>query len=154
MVDIGGVEIEVPVFVLEEASQQFILGQLWERLARAQYDNRDDGSLYISITSLDSRQRAVFCAADEHSKWNRDRVRIMRLESPAEVSGSSNIAHCQVISCDPLPRYYVRFTDGKEELVWEEEVASAEAVTGPATEAGNARWDWYRGLVARGKPAV
>src|SRR5205085_1606618 len=107
MVDIGGVEIEVPVFILEGASQQFILGRPWERLARAWYNNRDDGSLYISITSLDSRRRAVFCAADEHSEQNRDRVRIMHLESLAEVSGSTNVAHCQGISCDPLMRYVV-----------------------------------------------
>src|SRR5205807_1248195 len=128
------------------ASPQFILGRPWERLARAQYDNRDDGSLYISITSLDSRRRAVFCAADEHSERNRDRVRIMHLESPAEVSGSSNVVHCRVISCDPLPRYYVRFTDGKEELVWEEEAMSGEVVTGTDMEGGKGVWDCFSGV--------
>jgi hypothetical protein len=53
MVDISGVEITGPVFVLEGSSQQFILGWPWEQQARAQYYNPDDGSLYISIMSRD-----------------------------------------------------------------------------------------------------
>ena len=50
-VEVGGIEIPVPVFILEGASLEFFLGRTWDRLARAQHDNRQDGSLYISITS-------------------------------------------------------------------------------------------------------
>src|SRR5205085_11883333 len=55
-------------------------------------------------------------------------------------------------SCDPLPRYYVRFTDRKEELVWEQEAASGEVVTGADMEAGNGVWDCLSGVWARGQP--
>jgi hypothetical protein len=61
MVDIGGVGITGPVFVLEGASQQFILGQPWERRSKAKYDNRDDGSLYISIPSMQQAEGYLLC---------------------------------------------------------------------------------------------
>lgn len=73
-VSIGGVEIDVPVFVLEGAAQDFILRRPWERKARAQYDNREDGSLYITISTTDSPRRAV----PERSERNKDRVRCAR----------------------------------------------------------------------------
>ena len=103
MVDIGGVEITGPVFVLEGAAQQFILGRPWERSARAQYDNRDNGSLYISIKPADGKRRAVFCAVAEHNSRNRDRVRTLHLiqdrenESLDENRGISGKAGCRYI---------------------------------------------------------
>ena len=42
-VAVGGIKIRVPVFFLEGASQEFILGRTWDRLARVQHDNRQDG---------------------------------------------------------------------------------------------------------------
>ena len=39
-VELGGIEIPVPVFILEGALQEFILGRTWDCLARAQHDNR------------------------------------------------------------------------------------------------------------------
>ena len=126
-VDIGGVEITVPVFILEGASQQFILGRPWERLAQAQYNNQDDRSLYISIKSIDNKRRAIFCAVAEHSEWNRDRIRIMRLELLVAILG---IAHCQVIYGDAPLKFYMRFTNGKESLAWEEEELNREVVIG------------------------
>jgi hypothetical protein len=118
MVDIGGKEITRPVFVLEGASQYFIPGRPWERRAQAQYDNRDDRSLYISITSTDNKRRAIFCAVAEHSEWNRDRVRILRLEDPLEGKdrGLSGVAGCRFGSGDATPCYSLSFLDGNEEM--------------------------------------
>ena len=59
-VEVGGIEIPVLVFILKGASQEFILGRTWDRLVCAKHDNRQDGSLYISITSLDDRKKATF----------------------------------------------------------------------------------------------
>jgi hypothetical protein len=118
IVDIGGVEITGPVFVLEGASQQFILGRPWERRARAQYDNRDDGSLYISITSTDNKRRAIFCAVAEHSERNRDRVRILRLEEPPEENNTINRSRMiieEVRECRSL-----NLVDMEEGFTWDE----------------------------------
>jgi hypothetical protein len=107
MVDISGMEKIGPVFVLEGASQQFILGKPWKRQARAQYDNREDGSLYISITSTDSKRRAIFCAVAEHSERNWDRVHILRIEEPEGEENASrgrarvnadDVSACRAIS--------------------------------------------------------
>jgi hypothetical protein len=76
-VSIGGVKIDVPIFILEGAAQDFILGWPWERKARAKYHNREDGSLYITISTTNNRRKAVFCAMDERSDRNRDRVRML-----------------------------------------------------------------------------
>jgi hypothetical protein len=93
-IDIGGVEITIPVFVLEGAAQDMILGRPWERKARAQYDNRENGSLYITISTLDNQRRAVFCAVGEHNDRNRDRVRILQrhntLTTSAEEAGDDD----------------------------------------------------------------
>ena len=70
--NVGGVEVDVPIFVLEEAAQNLILGQPWERKVRAKYDNRDDGSLYITISTPDDQRRVVFCAVGKSNKRNRD----------------------------------------------------------------------------------
>ena len=76
--NIGGVEVNVPIFVLEEAAQDLILGRPWERKTRAQYDNRDDGSLYITISTPDDQRKVVFCAVGTTDDRNRDRARIQR----------------------------------------------------------------------------
>ena len=60
--EVGGIEIPVRVFIVEGASQEFLLGRTWDRLARAQHDNRHAGSPYISITSLDERKTVTFSA--------------------------------------------------------------------------------------------
>ena len=82
-VEVGRIEIPVPVFILEDASQVFILRRTWDRFARVQNDNRQDGSLYISITSLDDRKEATFYAVADCTHCDRDRVCILRLEDDA-----------------------------------------------------------------------
>ena len=79
-VNVGGVEVDVPIFVLEEVAQNLILGRPWERKVRvrAQYDNRDDRSLYITISTPDDQRRVVFCTVGKLDEHNRDRARIQR----------------------------------------------------------------------------
>ena len=82
-VEVGGIEIPVPVFILEGASQEFILGRTWDSLACTQHDHRQDGSLCISITSLDDRKKATFCAVANRTDVDRDRVHTLPFEDNA-----------------------------------------------------------------------
>ena len=100
VVQVGGIEILVPVFILEGASQEFILGRKWDLLACAQHNNRQDGSLYISITSLDDRKKATFCAVADRTDRDRDRVYILSLEKDAsgEKSLGTSLGNNRAIS--------------------------------------------------------
>ena len=77
-VNVEGVEVNLPIFVLKDAAQNLILGGPWERKVRAPYDNRDDGSLYIMISTPDDQRRVVFFAVRKSDERNRDRVRIQK----------------------------------------------------------------------------
>ena len=101
-VEVGGIVIPVPVFILEGPSQEFILRRTWDRLARRQHDNRQDGSLYISITSLDDRKKATFCAVADRTDRDRDRVRILRLEDNAsgEITLGASLSNSRAIGGD------------------------------------------------------
>jgi len=48
-VTLGGIVTRCRFFVIENLSQDIILGRPWERLVRAKHDNRDDGSCYTTI---------------------------------------------------------------------------------------------------------
>ena len=115
-VEVGGIEIPVPVFILEGASQEFILGRTWDRLARAQHDNQQDGPLYISITSLDDRKKATFCVVADCTDRNRDRVRILRLEDDAsgETSLGASLGNSRAIGGDAGKCSVVRMIEGYE----------------------------------------
>ena len=52
-------------------------------MARAQHHNRQDGSLYISIRSLDNRKKATFCFVADRSDFDKDRVCILHMEDNA-----------------------------------------------------------------------
>ena len=71
------------------------MGRTWDRLAHMQHDNRQDGLLYISITSLDDRRKATFCAVADPTNCDRDRVRILCLEDDAngEASLGESLGH-------------------------------------------------------------
>ena len=116
VVKVGGIEILVPVSILEDTTQKFILGRTWDRLARAQHDNRQDGSLYISITSLYDRKRATFCTVADHSDRDRDRVCILRLEDNAsgETSLGTSLGNCRAIGGDAGRCSVVRMIEGCE----------------------------------------
>ena len=71
-IDIGGVEVNQPVFVVDHSNQDLILGRPWERTVRAEYINEDDGSLIARIKSPDGRRIVQFCAckAEHDTRMN------------------------------------------------------------------------------------
>ena len=133
-VEVGGIEIPVPVFILEGASQEVNLGRTCDRLARAQHNNRQDGSLYISITSLDDRKKATVCAVADHTDRDRDRVRVLRLEDDAsgETSLGASLGNSRAISVDARRCLVVRMTEGYEYGEYCEEKKATNRVIGGA----------------------
>ena len=115
-VEVSGIEIPVPVFILEGASQEFILGRKWDRLACAQHDNQLDGSLYISITSLDDRKKDTFCTVADRTDHDRDRVRILHLEDKAreQTSLGASLGNSRAIGGDAGRCLVVRMIEGYE----------------------------------------
>ena len=74
-VDIGGVEVKQAIFVVKHCNNDLILGRPWERMARAEYINEDDGSYTVKIKSLDNRRMVQFCAAKPEHERNREFAR-------------------------------------------------------------------------------
>jgi len=73
-VTIGGIVTRCRFFVLENLSQDIILGRAWERIVRAKHDNRDDRSCYTTIH--DERGNSVtFCSVPAHHERNRSEAR-------------------------------------------------------------------------------
>ena len=77
-INVGGVQVEVPVFVMEGAAQDMILGRTWERKVRAQYDNRADGSLHITISTPDDEKVVTFWGVEKNDERNKSRARTSR----------------------------------------------------------------------------
>ena len=69
-VAVGGITARCRFFVLENLSQDVILGRPWERLVRAKHDNRDDGSCYTTIYD-EHGNTATFCSVPMHYERNR-----------------------------------------------------------------------------------
>ena len=74
-INIGGVEVGLPVFVVNFSNSDLLLGRPWERLVRAKFDNRDDGSLWVEIRTPDGRRIVQFCAAKSDHERNRSFAR-------------------------------------------------------------------------------
>jgi hypothetical protein len=74
-VDIGGVDVDVPIFVVEDSVQDLLLGRPWERAVRASFVNEDDGSYTVLIKSPDGRRIVKFCAATASHERNREFAR-------------------------------------------------------------------------------
>jgi len=74
-VDVGGIEVKVPIFVIEHSHSDIILGRPWERAVRAIYINEDDGSYTVIIKSQDGRRTATFTAVTAKHERNREYVR-------------------------------------------------------------------------------
>ena len=68
-VDIGGVEVELPIFVVEHCKNDLILGRPWECLVRVEFIGEDDSSYTTRIKSPDGRKIVQFCAVKaEHER--------------------------------------------------------------------------------------
>jgi len=67
---VRGITARCRFFVLENLSQDVILGRPWERLARAKHDNRDDGSCYTTIYD-EHENTATFCSVPTYHERNR-----------------------------------------------------------------------------------
>jgi hypothetical protein len=74
-VDIGGVEVDVPIFVVEDSVQDLLLGRPWERAVRASFINEDDGSYTVHIKSPDGRRIVKFCAVTSMHERNKEFAR-------------------------------------------------------------------------------
>jgi hypothetical protein len=72
-VTIGGITARCRFFVLENLSQDVILGRPWERVVRAKHDNRDDGSCYTTIFDADGNA-TTFCSVPSNHERNRSRA--------------------------------------------------------------------------------
>ena len=74
-VDIGGVDVKQPIFIVEHCNNDLILGRPWERMVRAEYINEDDGSFTVWIKSLDGSRIVQFCGVKAEHERNREFVR-------------------------------------------------------------------------------
>ena len=72
---LGGADVVVPVFVVEDSNSDLMLGRPWERQARAESENRSDGSLWMTIKSWDGRRIVKFCAVKAEHERNRSYAR-------------------------------------------------------------------------------
>ena len=101
---------------------------------RAQHNNRQDGSLYISITSLDDRKKATFCAVADSTDRNRDKVRILRLEDDAsgETSVGASLGNSRTIGGDAGKCSVVKMIEGNEYGEYCEEGRATDRVIGGA----------------------
>ena len=67
---VGRVKKVLPFFVIEYLVQDVILGRPWERMVRVKYDNRDDGSLFLTISNAEGNS-ATFCTVPVDHERNR-----------------------------------------------------------------------------------
>jgi hypothetical protein len=79
-VDIGGVEVDVPIFVVKNSVQDLLLGRPWEREVRASFVNEDDGSYTVHIKSPDGRRVVQFVAATAIHERNKEFARHTSVE--------------------------------------------------------------------------
>jgi Protein of unknown function (DUF4100) len=71
LVNIGGVEARIPIFVVEYSNQDLLLGRPWARYVRAVFINEDNGDYTCIIKSPDGRFQAEFVAAKAEHERNR-----------------------------------------------------------------------------------
>jgi hypothetical protein len=74
-IDVGGVSVHLPVFIVEEASTDLLLGMPWILHTRAATNVEDDGSVTMHIKSLDGRAAVRWQALKTDHPRNRQFVR-------------------------------------------------------------------------------
>jgi len=70
--DIGGVAVKAHLFVVEHANADLILDRPWDRSARAQFTNEDDGRHMMKLKSSDGRRIVEFVAVPAKHERNRE----------------------------------------------------------------------------------
>ena len=80
-VRVGSLEHQVPVWVMEQMEQDFILGRTYSRAARLTLEDRPDGSCQGSVRSADGGTRVSFQAVSATAAANRDRCAFSRQHS-------------------------------------------------------------------------
>ena len=84
-VSVGGITARCRFFMMENLSQDVILGRPWERVVRAKHDNRDDGSCYTTISDEEGNS-ATFCSVPSDHERNRTKARHMCQQAGKEQS--------------------------------------------------------------------
>jgi hypothetical protein len=83
-VSIGGVESQIPIFVVDDANADLLLGRPWEMAVRATYINEEDGSYSCIIKNDDGTRIVRFCAM----KADHERIRMYaRPQEKAAIGG-------------------------------------------------------------------
>ena len=75
-INVGGVEVKIPVFVMENCGQDLLLGRPWERAVRASFSNEPDGSVLVQIKSPDGRRVVKFTGVAGDHERNRYHARL------------------------------------------------------------------------------
>src|SRR5258705_158259 len=74
-ISVGGIEVNMPFFVMDGLSQEVILGRPWERMTRIKHDNRDDGSCFSKVSDKQGNL-ATFCSVPADHERNRESAQI------------------------------------------------------------------------------
>lgn len=74
-VDIGGVEVKVPIFVMEDLEHDLLLGRSWGEMARAAFTNENNGDYVCRIKSPDGYRIVQFVAIKAEHPRNRSFAR-------------------------------------------------------------------------------
>lgn len=69
-IKIGGIEFKVHMYIAQGLSVEFILGRPFDRISRAKWDNRKDGSTWGTLTSGDGRKAVQFRVAVDFEEKN------------------------------------------------------------------------------------
>lgn len=108
--DIGGVEVKLPIFIVEHGNADVILGRLWERAVRLVYIN-EEGELYnirhadegtIGSDFLESERR-FYRKRNAAPSTSTSRVAISHEQSPAITTTHFN-HDAQIIHFDHAPK--------------------------------------------------
>ena len=73
LITVGGITARCRFFVLENLSQDVILGRPWQRVLRAKHDNQDDSSCYTTVYDEEGNA-ATFCSVPSNHERNRSRA--------------------------------------------------------------------------------
>ena len=66
---VGGMEVNMPFFVMDRLLQELILGRPWEWMTRIKHDNRDEGSCFSTVSDKHGNS-ATFCSVPADHKRN------------------------------------------------------------------------------------